>query len=535
MFYLVLDVTASGNPVPTGFRKMVEAAGLDGLTVGRRSGIRLRRETPSERACPSAPLAGSRATKPADTGPRTRQAGVMGRAWGRFVGRGSELSRLGECVARARDREQMVALVEGDAGIGKSRLVTEALAAYREPKDVVAIGHGVEFTGGELPYGTAADALRSLVRDLGRDAVRAAAGTDAPALAPLCSQLGTGDIGTDPLRLLPAYVSTLENLADDRLVWLVIEDLHWVDAPSRDLLTYLLRVAGPCRLLTVITIRTHDPTVDPAAATLASNLSALAGSDRISLGPLGRDDVSTLVADLVGSPTPGQVDRAADFSQGSPLFAEQLVAAGLSTTGPVPEQVLQPMASRLGALATDTRHLAQLASLADGHLSHRLLTQAYAATTSEGDDMESAARQAFDAHILRYDPDRHAYSFTHALLRQAAEASMAPAERIRGHRAWAQVLSQPENHAGDRLLQIAAAHHWAEAEDDVQAFDSALSAADHAAWLGGPHEVAKLLRRALTLWDRVPDPEAQLGPDPGRPASRHYPGVRSRRSLHRRR
>ena len=321
---------------------------------------------------------------------------------------------------------------------------------------------------------------------------------------------GTGEnSGTDPLRLLPAYVSTLENLAEDRLVWLVIEDLHWVDAPSRDLFAYLLRVAGPCRLHTVITIRTHDPTVDPAAVTLAATLAALAGSERISLAPLGPDDVSTLVADLVGSPTPEQVDRAVALSQGSPLFAEQLVAAGLPATGPVPEQVLQPMTARVAALDPPTGHLVQIASLAEGHLSHRLLTQAYAATTFEGDDMESAAGQALDAHILRYDPGRHAYSFTHALLRQAAEASMAPAERIRGHRAWAHVLSQPQNHAGDRLLQIAAAHHWAEAEDDVQAFDSALSAADHAAWLGGPREVAALLRRALIVWDRIPDPEVR--------------------------
>jgi DNA-binding CsgD family transcriptional regulator len=430
----------------------------------------------------------------------------MGRASGRFVGRDAELSRLGEHVSSARGGESVAVLVEADAGMGKSRLVAEAVAACREPKDAIAIGHGVDLTGGELPYGVAAETLRTLARDVGSDVVRLAANGLAEDLAPLVPQFGATERTADPLRLFPAYLTALETLAADRLVWLIIEDLHWVDASSRDLLTYLLRVVQPCQLLTVLTLRTHDPAVDPAAAALAANLAAQPGVDRIALAPLEQSAVSTLVTDLANGPTRQQIALVVSLAQGSPLFAEQLVAAGMQEGDRIPEQVMQPMAARLRALDSDTRHLVQVASLAEGQLEHRLLIQAHAATAPAGADVERAAARALEQHILRVEPQR-SYSFAHALLRQAAEESMTPSERMRAHRAWATVLSERGNHGGDRLLQIAAAHHWVETDDDQEAFGAALRAAAHANWLGAPREEVAMLRRSLTLWDRVPDPE----------------------------
>ena len=182
----------------------------------------------------------------------------------RLVGRDTELAVLGDAVTRARGGTTACVIVEGEAGIGKSRLVSEALEAYRSPKDLVAIGHGVELAGGELPYGTVSDALRSLARDAGDSVVRDAAGRYSADLASLCPSLlppstETGSVAPSRERLLPAFVSTLEVLAEQRLLWLVVEDLHWVDASSRDLLSYLARVVGPCQLLVLVTTRIHDP------------------------------------------------------------------------------------------------------------------------------------------------------------------------------------------------------------------------------------------------------------------------------------
>ncbi len=156
-------------------------------------------------------------------------------------------SFLGERVERAREGARATVLLEADAGIGKSRLVTETLARFRDPKDAVALGHGMELAGGELPYGTVIDSLRGLVLDAGTEAVRVAAGGDVSTLAVLCPALGSPEPSADRSRLLPAFASAIAAMALDRLMWLIVEDLHWADASSRDLLNYVLRVTPPCR------------------------------------------------------------------------------------------------------------------------------------------------------------------------------------------------------------------------------------------------------------------------------------------------
>src|SRR5262245_10339555 len=122
------------------------------------------------------------------------QAGAMGVGSGRFVGRDAELSWLAEAALRARGGTPVTVIVEGEAGIGKSQLVVEALGRLRDPKDVVVLGHGVDLAGGELPYGTAADFLHTLVRDAGLEVVRLAAGEFAATLASLYPPLGPGAV-----------------------------------------------------------------------------------------------------------------------------------------------------------------------------------------------------------------------------------------------------------------------------------------------------------------------------------------------------
>jgi len=438
----------------------------------------------------------------------------MGGASGRFVGRDAELAKVGEALARARGGAPAVLLIEGDAGIGKSRLMAEAMIVFREPDDVIAVGHGVELSGGELPYGVVADSLRSMVRELGAEAVREAAEPYAPDLASLCPLLGYSAEATERGRLFPGYVSTLEHLAADRLVLLLIEDLHWADASSRDLLGYLVRVAGPCQLLMAMTFRTHDPAVDPGAFGLISNLERLEQTVSLTLSALSDSDLAALISDLTGEmASPRQLHRTMALAQGNPLFTEQLVAAGLDQDGVAPDSVVEPMLRRIRRLDQDTRRLVQLASLADWSLPHHLLEHAFCASPGpeERERFAEAAGRALDEGILRFDPVEGRYSFSHALLRQAADRSIRPTDRLAGHRRWAELLSLEENHSLDARVQIAAAHHWAGAGDSAHAFDSALTAAERARSLGVSEEVASLLRRALDLWDRVPEPEIRSG------------------------
>ncbi|MGH3508152.1 MAG: AAA family ATPase [Nocardioidaceae bacterium] len=242
---------------------------------------------------------------------------------------------FGECAAQARAGTPTAALLEGEAGIGKTRLVQEAVSSFRAPDDVVAVGHGVALTGGELPYGTVADSLHSLVVALGVDPVRAAAREFATTLAAVCPPLGPAEATTDRVRLFGGYVATIERLAADRLVWLVIEDLHWADSSSRDLFGYLVRVAAACRLLTVINVRTNDSDSHPSVSEFVSNLVSAPGVNRVTLGPLSANQAREQVIELVEElPSQATLERLVMLGQGNPFAIEQLVAAKVGETGP---------------------------------------------------------------------------------------------------------------------------------------------------------------------------------------------------------
>jgi hypothetical protein len=439
----------------------------------------------------------------------------------RLVGRDTELVAFGDAVARARGGSPVCVVIEGEAGIGKTSLVTATLEAHGQEGDLIAFGHGVELAGGEIPYGVGAETLRHLVRDTGVDAVCAAAGQYAVDLAALHPALGAQrqpDMKgrrppeTTPARLLPAFVSTVEALAADRPVWLVIEDLQWVDESSRDLLKYLVRVVSDCHLLLAVTVRTDDRSTDPAAADMAAALVALPNTAQISVRPLTAVDSATLVATLTdGEARLPDIERLVSLSQGNPMLTEQLVAAGPAAAD-IPDLVLAPMAARLRGLDPATRHLLHVASLGEGHLAHRFLLQVYEQTVGMTvrqetlADYDTAVGSAIAERLLSFDPRDRSFMFTHALLRHAADVEIPPGDRLRIHRAWAQVLSASANHSDDPYLQIAAAHHWFDSDSDEEAFDAAVTAAAYATRLQASAETAVLLRRALNLWDRVIEP-----------------------------
>ena len=394
-------------------------------------------------------------------------------------------------------------VVEGDAGLGKSRLVREALARFRKPDDAVATAYGVELTGGEIPYRATIDLLRTLCRDVGVDVVRAAAGWYAPALRPLHPGLAPdGDTEVNPARVLPALVWSLEQLAAERLVWVVIEDLSWVDAPTRDLLAYLVRVAQPSRLLVVITVRTHDPVSDPSVTELVDSWALLDGVTRFELAPLGPEQVAELVVAIAGeAATPAQVERIMHAGGGSPLLTEQLIAAGLDDPQAV-EGLEDPLGARIGRLDQNTLRLVQLAALGDGLLEHRLLALAFDGSEAAFD---GAVDRALQVGLLQFQPEDRAYVFAHPLLREAADKTLTPGDRLRNHRRWGAVLSASGAQTGEGRVLIAAAHHWAATDDDAQALVAALCAARETNRLGAATETADLLLRAWSRWDLVPN------------------------------
>lgn len=439
--------------------------------------------------------------------------GVMTRANAGLVGRSDETRRLQEWVARARRGRRVALVVDGEAGIGKSRLVSEVVARLRERDDLVLVGHCVELSGGELPYGMVSDCLRALVRELGVETARKRAGDAVPVLGALCPALGAGAPAVERAAVLDAFVSLVERLAADRLVWLVVEDVHWSDSSSRELLDYLVRVTGPGRLVVVITSRTSDASVPATVSDFVAQLVRVPDVDRLTLGPLSPTEVAEQVHDLTeGSASSALVERVVALSQGVPFLVEQLIAAGIGDTGPVPVSAWEPMKARVDRLDPETLRVIQMASLADGHLTHQWLEQVYRqAESGEVDQFYEAATAAVRNQVLWFDPSRHVYEFVHALLRQAVDSTVLPVDRLRWHRGWAMVLAEALEQGADPQVQVATAHHWARAGAHVEAFDSALVAATHCGRLGAMTEMATLLRRALDLWDRVPAAATRAG------------------------
>jgi tetratricopeptide (TPR) repeat protein len=432
---------------------------------------------------------------------------------GRLIARDSELERLAKAVARARAGNPSLHLVEGEAGVGKTRLVAEAVKAYLGPDDVVAFGHGVELAGGELPFALIADVLRDLTRREGVEAMRSASGGMVNSLAALVPDLAAEDTpDLDRASIFRAFVHLLRSLASDRFLWLAIEDLHWSDAASRDLVSYLIRVIGPSRLLITCTVRSMDEPVDRSSFT--SFLAEFVRSPRVSrcvLAPLDGHETMEHLEQLLGKSADARLlSRVLALSQGVPFLIEELMAAGLEATGPVPASVRDLMAARLGRLSAPTQRLVECASLADGHLTHRNL--AYACQLS-ANDLELACREAVAARVLvleQHETDV-GYRFRHALLREAIASMVLPAERMLQNERWATRLEAEATANSDPVAHIEAARHWAGSGDPVRAFDSAVQAGAVANSIGAFHEVAALLRRLLRLWPQVPEPATRAG------------------------
>nr|WP_246304781.1 LuxR family transcriptional regulator [Nocardioides thalensis] len=420
-----------------------------------------------------------------------------------MVGRDEEISRLLDAADRARSGDPVLVLVTGEAGIGKSRLVREL--TDRLDDALVLVGHGVDLSSGDLPFGPVADTLRDLRRKRGADALGAG---EQRALAPLLP--GVADDGTsDRARLMSGVIALVERLAADELVCWVVEDLHWADAATRDLVSILARGSGG-RLLLVTTVRTDDPAV-PAVrvaelTAYVDGLVRLPATEVVRVDRLGDDDVRRQLASLVDEPLPVDVARKIiDVGDGIPFVVEELAAArgrsGLSTVESV-------AGARLGSLSGSGRRLVEAAALGDGHLHHVLLETVLDLPAEE---LDEAVLDAISAGILEEDRGGDGFRFRHALLRDAADRSIPPVARRGWHRRWAQAI---RDHAGliatDPAL-LASAHHWAQADDPEEAAVAAAAATGAAARAGAARVELDLWARMLELWPRATESLEAMG------------------------
>jgi DNA-binding CsgD family transcriptional regulator len=404
-----------------------------------------------------------------------------------LVGRDEELQRALEAVRSAREGLPAALLLGGDAGVGKTRLLAQVVAdASADAAEPVLVLRGgcVDLGDVALPFLPFVEALGDL-----RRALPEAVGS--PALAPLLD----GGRGTGPelerLPLFEAVVAALRAAGQDAPVVLVLEDLHWADASSRELLRFLLTRLRDERLAVLASYRADDLHRRHPLVQVVAELTRLPGVGHLLLEPLSDEAVRAHVATL-GELPEDLVAAVVERAEGNPYFAEELAAAALDTgRSDLPDRLSDVLLARLGRLSEPTLAVVRLAAVAGRRVEHELLAAACADT---GHDLDAALREAISAHVLVVGDGAAAgaYSFRHALLQETVYDDLLPGERVRLHATLARVLTA-NGEPGELAL------HRERSGDLGGALEAYLVAADRAIARGAAFEALAFRERALGL------------------------------------
>ena len=424
-----------------------------------------------------------------------------------FVGRAEELGTLHDALVRAREGEPQALLIGGEAGVGKTRLVEEFAAAARHRGAVVALGGCVEIGADGLPFAPFSTALRSLRRELPGELAAAAAGQEEE-LARLLPELGESKAGRHDedgmARLFELTARLLERVAAEHTVVLALEDLHWADASTRHLLSYLFRTLRTGRLVVVATYRSDDIHRRHPLRPLLAELDRLRTIRRLELARFNRDEVGRQVAGILAhEPEPDRIDAIFERSDGNAFFVEELaVAAHEGCRAGLTDSLRDLLLVRVEGLPETAQQIARIVAEGGSTVEYRLL--AAVARLAE-DDLIEALRAAVNASILAPAPGGDGYRFRHSLVREAVGDDLLPGERSRLNRRYAEALETdpalvPADQRATRL-----ASYWYHAHDAAKALPAVLEASVEARRRHAYSEQLRLLERAMELWDTAPD------------------------------
>jgi DNA-binding CsgD family transcriptional regulator len=432
-----------------------------------------------------------------------------------LVGRAEELAALEAAWERVGQRQSAAVLVGGEAGVGKSRLADEFGARARAAGAArVLCGYCLELSAEGLPFAPFTGVLRELVRELGANGLAALLpGQDTRELARLLPELGEPATGGDPgearARMFEQVLALFERLAEAGPVALIIEDAHWSDQSTRDLLAFLVANQRVLRgVLIVVTFRSDELRRGHPLRPVLAELDRLGWVARLEVPRLTRREGRELIACLLGrEPEPELAERVFQRSEGNPLFLEALLASsGGGASGELPASLRDLVLADVERLPAETQRVLEALAVAGQRCGHGLL----AAATELGDwEMLGALRLAVSANVLV--PDGDGYAFRHALIREAILGQVLPGEKARWHTRLAELLAADPSLVPPGRAVIEQAHHWYWARDVPRALVSAWQAADAAGRSLAHAEKVVMLARVLELWPALPDAAQRVG------------------------
>lgn len=464
----------------------------------------------------------------------------------RFVGREDAFARLAAVLQAATAGDAGTLLVDGTAGVGSSRFIDEAIqrvSGLHEP--MMVIRGGAFGPGTDEPYAPLVRALRPVLTTLPDDELSTVLGSATDELMKLMPDLAERvGAGADPsrrpsrtvaerrqARLLEGILGAIGRLGERRPVLLVMEDLHRADAGTRTLVTFLSRIARVQRLAIVGTYQADAiRREDPWSHDLATLATAARRPTRLSLAPLGRDDLARLIESIEEArPSASVLVVVVERSGGRPLVAEELLAArrelpAVSLTSSFEDLVL----ARIAVRSPEARRVMRLLAPAGRPLERSMLaaiaesfeldaTSAPPRSSTgprRGDGVLDADLTAGLDEAIEYGfvvEDAHGLALRHELVGRAIEADLLPSVRIRHHAAVARAMfDQP----------FVALHHHRAAQDPVSVSRAALEAADLAAAVDAPMDELTSLEEAIAAGAASGDTRARRSARAARTAAR---------------
>jgi DNA-binding CsgD family transcriptional regulator/tetratricopeptide (TPR) repeat protein len=430
----------------------------------------------------------------------------------RLIGRTAELAELEAALGDAANERPSIAIVAGESGVGKSRLLAELEDRARASDALVLSGDCVDLGESELAYVPLVAALRPLARSGDpalTESVQAAVAPLMPGLGATPEPGDAGDEGGAQARLFEGLLLLLDGLGADRPVLLVIEDLHWADRSTRAALAFLARSLISERVLVVGSYRPDEMHRRHPLRPLLAELERVPHAHRITLDPFTHDELAAQLEDILGvAPDAELLERLWTRSGGNPLFSEELLAAGVDGLGAAPDTLRDALMLRVERLSEPTQEILRLVAVGQ-RLDHPLLAET---SGLEARTLRDALREAVDGHILVASEDG-THRFRHALLREVVDDDLLPGERAALHLALGQALAPRIDERSGAALIAAVAHHFAAAGDQPAALEWSVRAATAAERVYAHGEARALLERALEIWDRVPDAAERAGAD----------------------
>lgn len=434
-----------------------------------------------------------------------------------LVGRVDELATLvaGVCDER---RDATTWLVGGDAGVGKSRLIEELAVTLADADVTVVIGSCVHTAQSSLPFAAVTDAISRLRVHLDVDELhpelaavdvldRLAPDAPGPSTAVDGESAVVG--GGSQLRMFEAVRRLFDGAGRRRRVCVVLEDLHWADASTRDLLGYLATHLDGGRVTIVGTYRSDDLSRTHPFRPVLAELLRHPRVRHLSLAPFDRAELAEFATACLGRPPSSRiVDELLERSGGNAFFATELLDAIERGGTRVRPEVSELVLGRIERLSEPTRAVLRLLAVGGQSVPDELL----ALVADEPEDvLDGALREAVDHQVIVViDGDQ--LRFRHALLQEVVHSTLLPRERRRAHARYAAALigaPQLATCCGRHHAELA--WHHREAGQLRDSLVASIHAADDAMAVLGLAEALEHLEAAIEVWDDVDDPETATG------------------------